>query len=259
MADFQVPDKDLLTNVDRAADSFLMYDNSAAKLTRTTVNNALNITSQPVGVDDVQTLTNKTLTSPTADTIAVTGNTDTATISTDTISEKTAANGVVIDGVTLKDMFVVGGSGTGVKNASLDTTAGELGGVWDSYTPVFSNITLGTATPSGNKKLIGKTMFFFATITMSATSAITGNVSVSLPSTSGTINNGYMTCLFFDASAGQLKGNTFTSISPNATSNLVRAMIISGTDLVTATVTATVPFTWTTGDIFAIRGYYEIA
>jgi hypothetical protein len=143
MADFQVPDKDLLTNVDRAADSFLLYDNSATKLTRTTVNNALNVTSQPVGIDDVQTLTNKTLTSPAMSSPILSGTTtgtytlggnptfpstvvtttgvqtlanktltsptvnnatiSNPTITVDTISEFTADNGVNIDGVTLKD------------------------------------------------------------------------------------------------------------------------------------------------------------
>ena len=61
MADFQIPDKDLLTSVDRAADSFLVYDDSGASLERTTVNYALDLTSHPVGINDVQIFTNKTL------------------------------------------------------------------------------------------------------------------------------------------------------------------------------------------------------
>jgi len=65
MADFQITDKTLLTSVDRAADSLLIYDSSASGLKRTVVNNLVDLTSHSVGVDDVQTFTNKTLTTPT--------------------------------------------------------------------------------------------------------------------------------------------------------------------------------------------------
>lgn len=143
MADFQIPGKDLLTSVDRAADSFLVYDNSASALKRTVVNNALDLTSHPVGVDDTQTLTLKTLTAPAisspvlsgtvtgtytlagtptfpAAVVTLTG-TQTLTnktltsptitsatitnptLTVDTVSEFTAANGVTIDGLNIKD------------------------------------------------------------------------------------------------------------------------------------------------------------
>lgn len=143
MADFQIPDKTLLTAVDRAADSWLIYDNSATALKRTTVNYALDLTSHPVGVDDTQTLTAKTLTSPTINgatlsgTLAGTytiGGTPTfpssvvtltgsqtltnkvltsptinnatvanPTLTVDTVSEYTTANGVTVDSLNIKD------------------------------------------------------------------------------------------------------------------------------------------------------------
>lgn len=143
MADFQIPDKTLLTTVDRAADSWLIYDNSATALKRTTINYALDLTSHPVGVDDTQTLTAKTLTSPTINgatlsgTLAGTytiGGTPTfpssvvtltgsqtltnkvltsptinnatvanPTLTVDTVSEYTTANGVTIDSLNIKD------------------------------------------------------------------------------------------------------------------------------------------------------------
>ena len=143
MADFQIPDKTLLTAVDRAVDSWLIYDNSATALKRTTAKYALDLTSHPVGVDDTQTLTAKTLTSPTINgatlsgTLAGTytiGGTPTfpssvvtltgsqtltnkvltsptinsatitnPTLAVDTVSEHTSANGVTIDSLNIKD------------------------------------------------------------------------------------------------------------------------------------------------------------
>lgn len=60
LADFQIPDKGLLTSVDRAADSLLIYDLSATSLKRTTVNYLLDLTSHPLGLTDTQSPTNKT-------------------------------------------------------------------------------------------------------------------------------------------------------------------------------------------------------
>lgn len=143
MADFQIPDKDQLTSVDRAADSLLIYDSDASALKRSTVNNLTDLTSHPVGIDDVQTLTNKTLTAPTisssvlsgtitgtytiggtptfpSSVVTLTGSQtltnkvltsptiNTATISnptlnTDAVNEFTSANGVTVDGLNIKD------------------------------------------------------------------------------------------------------------------------------------------------------------
>lgn len=61
MADVTINDLTLQTSIDRAADYFEVSDTSDSNASRkTTVNNMLNITSQPVGLTDVQSPTNKT-------------------------------------------------------------------------------------------------------------------------------------------------------------------------------------------------------
>lgn len=160
MSDFQIPDKDLLTSVDRSADTFLVYDNSASGLKRTNVNYALDLTSHPVGIDDVQTLTNKTLTAPSvsspvlsgtltgtytlggtptfpAAVVTLTGSQTLTnkvltsptinnpvianpTLTVDAISEYTSAAGVTIDGVLLKDSKM---NGSYLTDASVPTAA----------------------------------------------------------------------------------------------------------------------------------------
>lgn len=146
MADFTLNEKTLETSIDRAADSLLVYDNSAQALRRTNINSALDLTSHPVGINDVQTLTQKTIASPNisspvlsgtvsgtytlggtptfpSSVVTLTGSQtltnktltsptiNTATISNptltvDSISEHTSAAGVTIDGVLLKDSNV---------------------------------------------------------------------------------------------------------------------------------------------------------
>lgn len=146
MPDFQLNEKTLETSIDRSADSFLVYDNSAQALRRTNINSALNLTSHPVGIDDAQTLTQKTITAPNisnpvlsgtvtgtytlggtptfpSSVVTLTGSQtltnktltsptiNSATIANptltiDSISEYTSAAGVTIDGVLLKDSNV---------------------------------------------------------------------------------------------------------------------------------------------------------
>lgn len=66
MADVTITGLTALTSVDRAADYFEIADASDSNNSkRTTVNSMLDLASHPVGVDDTQTLTNKTITTPT--------------------------------------------------------------------------------------------------------------------------------------------------------------------------------------------------
>lgn len=144
MADVTISGLNELTSVDRAADMFEIADASDGnKSKRSSVNSMLDLTSHPVGIDEVQTLTNKTLTAPTVSSPVLSGTvTGTYTIggtptfpssvvtltgsqtltnkvltsptinnpvianptlTVDTVSEYTAANGVTIDGLNIKD------------------------------------------------------------------------------------------------------------------------------------------------------------
>lgn len=74
-------------------------------------------TGTVVGTSDVQTLTNKTLTSPTINTATIVN----PTITTDSISEYTAANGVSIDGLSIKDGVLM--TNDSVKTANVQASA----------------------------------------------------------------------------------------------------------------------------------------
>lgn len=69
MADTKVsalpPNPSFYSNVDPANDSIPIVDNANSTLKRINRNNLLGITSAPVGINDTQTLTSKTLTAPT--------------------------------------------------------------------------------------------------------------------------------------------------------------------------------------------------
>lgn len=183
MADFQIPDKTQETNIDRAADSLLVYDNSATALRRATVNNLLDLTSHPVGINDTQTLTNKTITAPTVSdpvlsgtvtgtytlggtptfpsaVVTLTGsqtltnkvltsptiNTATIanpTLTTDTVSEYTGAAGVTIDGVLIKDSKM---NGSYITDSTIGNSQVIAGMPVQMAYSVYSAVNSGTTT-----------------------------------------------------------------------------------------------------------------
>jgi aspartate carbamoyltransferase regulatory subunit len=170
MANITINDMTELTSVDRAADFLEITDaTDAGNSYKASVNSLLNVTSQPVGINDIQTLTNKTITAPTMSDLVLSGTItgvytiggtptfpttvttltgiqtltnktltsptiNSATISNptltvNTISEYTAANGVVVDGVTLKDSNVTGTGLTLSGNATISGTLAVTGAV----------------------------------------------------------------------------------------------------------------------------------
>jgi hypothetical protein len=115
-------------------------------------------------------------------------------ISTDTINEKTAANGVVIDSVTLKDGNVVLGSGNGIDfSATADSNAGLTGENLDDYeegvwTPTLVGSTSGNyvldSYSEGMYVKIGNYCWFKGKLNISSDNSCTGAaIRFSLPMT----------------------------------------------------------------------------
>lgn len=145
-----------------------------------------------------------------------------------------------------------------VTNAKLNTTAGELGGVWKDYTPTLAAVTEGNGTKTAKYTQIGKTVIFNIRFILGSTSAITGSPTVTLPVTTRTywlagqgVDIG--SCSLQDAG---VKGYTGT-LRLNSTT--VAGLLILGTSGLQTAISSTVPFTWATGDELLVQGMYEAA
>lgn len=176
-------------------------------------------TDKAVGKTATQTLTNKTLTSP--------------TINTPTFS----------DGAIVPKNLV---TGTGTSWA------------WQSWTPTWSNLTIGNATQLAKYIQIGKTVFFRISITFGSTSSMGTSPEFTLPVNlvSGFDSTNYMvgTATYIDPDTVTVNG---TLIATSATNVRLRVYKADGTYLNHANLTASVPHTWGNLDRIALQGHYE--
>lgn len=132
-----------------------------------------------------------------------------------------------------------------------------MGGAWDSYTPTWTGITVGNGVSSAAWKQIGRTTHWRAQFTLGTTSAITGAVTVTLPTALRESGHfGTFRVSFVDTGTfrytGQLNASSTTVVA-------VEAISTSATYAGGVALTSTIPHTWTNTDVITIEGCYEAA
>lgn len=132
---------------------------------------------------------------------------------------------------------------------------------WSSYTPTWTNITTGNGTNVGKYITLGKTVHFIAYFIMGSTSSISGNISVTTPSTmttnfyrSGATEVTVGNACFLDSGSAAYPGSITVE---STTAVTVRAHNASATYLTLSTANATAPFTFATSDEIWVMGTYE--
>jgi hypothetical protein len=91
------------------------------------------------------------------------------------------------DVLTAADMNLLAQDGY-IDNTDLDTTAGQPGGAWVSYTPTCDGIS--NTTRTGAYMKLGKTVFFRAKVLLTGTSSVTATAEISLPLASAELVRG---------------------------------------------------------------------
>jgi hypothetical protein len=129
---------------------------------------------------------------------------------------------------------------------------------WAAYAQTPGGITIGNGTLSSRYQQIGKTVNVEILFTLGSTSAVTGTPTFALPAglvakiSSYTFNG--------TVSLGDYGAATYVGLAnnPTGTGVYIAAFSTSGTyGVETGTISATVPFTWTTNDYIAIKMTYE--
>jgi hypothetical protein len=138
--------------------------------------------------------------------------------------------------------------------------AAQLNGIGEttSFTPTWSGLTVGNGTLNyATYVLVQNLVFVQVQFTLGSTSAVTGNINITTPVTSSEPTQGIIgNSSFSDVSAGA----SLTGVVSMVT-ELLQALPVNaaGTYASTAVTSATVPFTWATGDVVRFTATYRVA
>lgn len=218
-----------------------------------------------VGKATTDTLTNKTLTAP----VISGGTIDNSTITVDSIGEHTVNNGVTIDGLNIMN----GALNTNNSVVTLNITDGAVtpakllagtgsGWTWQTWTPTWTNLTVGNGTVVALYCQTGKIVDFYLRFTMGSSSSISGLIGVSLPIS---MNSNYpasdgsilSNISMIDAGTAQYYGS---AVLQNTRTRLDLYTLNAASTFLTRTATSsTSPFTWGLADYFELHGTYQAA
>jgi hypothetical protein len=226
-----------------------------------------NATDTLAGIATAQTFTNKTLTAPT-----ISGGTiDNATITVDAISGHststivTVANLQISNGVlnSANAVTAVSIANGAIQPQALVTGTGTSW-AWSSWTPTWTNLTVGNGTVTANFIQIGKTIIGRIKMVFGSTSSISGDVGFTAPvaglsvysSSPASGNVGVVRLI--NVGTGAFFGNIAFGDGSNTVLKL-NAQSTNATYAGDATLSSTIPFTWTNGSIFFGTFTYETA
>jgi hypothetical protein len=140
-------------------------------------------------------------------------------------------------------------------------TAAELNaiGTWTTYTPTFTNLTVGNGTVAFAYTRINKLVHVNGTFTLGSTSSVGNNPIFTLPVTRHTTANELIGIgLLGDSGTGNYMAMPFGT-STNIDCYLFRADHTVGSTVLEGGITATSPMTWTTNDFIYVNLTYRAA
>jgi len=156
--------------------------------------------------------------------------------------------------VTAGDITVTAGD--------IEVTAGEITGLpWSTWSPSYTNITIGNGSVTARKIQIGKIVFARFVLTFGTTTAFSGQPIVSLPVTASSTaaastDQPIGDAQFYDDTGNRYQGRAFLNTTTTAVATVLSA---SATYAYTTALSSTIPFTWTTNDKYSWAIRYEAA
>lgn len=147
-------------------------------------------------------------------------------------------------------------------NAKLDPTMLDTTlGTWQTWTPTFSNMTIGNATVTAKYIQIGKTVHFRLSVVLGSTSTIGTNPNFTLPVASAA----------YGATSGEILIGVANYLQPataswngliawsSTTVGVWVKLTVSGSNITKSGLSATSPYTWASGGELNATGTYEAA
>lgn len=132
-----------------------------------------------------------------------------------------------------------------VANGSGTTTYSSTGyGVWTSFTPSWTNLTVGNATQTFAYSQMNKTMFIRGKIVFGSTTTMGTYPDFLIPNSGSAVNKSLGLALYLDSGTDNYTG----LCRADGTKVYLQSNYTGGTWGTMGAVTATAPFTWATND-----------
>ena len=131
---------------------------------------------------------------------------------------------------------------------------------WQSYTPTFTNFTLGNGTLIAKYIQIGKFVSVKFELTLGSTSSMGTGPQVSLPVTSSSSITSLASSIGFSLCGDTGTASYYGAVTFGTTTTVyVWFFDIASSKVLRGTISSTAPFTWVSTDTFAAQFYYEAA
>ena len=136
-------------------------------------------------------------------------------------------------------------------------------GTYTTYTPTWTNLTVGNGTLVAKVARVNNLVHVLGRLTFGSTTTVSGDIDMSLPINMSTVYSGIYGqpgafMRYYDASSGAYSQGDVQSVGSSTVVRL-RVYNASTTYLSLASLSATVPFTWTTSDVLLWNMVYEAA
>lgn len=159
-----------------------------------------------------------------------------------------------------QDVFKIDASNI-LQLGDADLSGMSLNGlIWSTWSPTLTNITIGNGSIQARYTRVGKLVCFRLKLEFGSTTSFSGSPTFSLPATAtlltGSGTEHFGTGIALDAGVAAYMIRAYLN---STTTVVAHAEVASGTYLTNAAMSATVPFTWATGDLLQINGTYEAA
>lgn len=140
-------------------------------------------------------------------------------------------------------------------------TAAELNAIstWTTFTPSWTNLTVGNGTNTGRYSTVNKIMYVQTAFTMGSTSAMGTDPTLTLPASATmdtTAQAAFGVCTIEDTGTATFVGICFR---PSTTGVRVYVNNVSATYQTLTSITSTVPMTWTNTDRLFMNFWVQLA
>jgi len=140
--------------------------------------------------------------------------------------------------------------------ASGEATGLKYTGGYTTWTPTWTNLTVGNGTQTARYTQIGKTLRFDLKLVFGSTTSISGLPIFTLPKTVAQ-KTADVNFNFEDSGTGNYVSTYY--VNATATDMPLQIAATSGAYPLVVSLSSTVPFTWTTNDVITVSASYEVS